>query len=436
MTGAGVPERSFGSRRSVLSAVGAGGLTALAGCTGTGNILGGTGSGPITLEYVEVAGSRSRETFQPVVDALNDDYDETIELEFTEIPYENMRSQLQTRVGANDAPDVAAVDQVWLGTFLDGDALLPLDDVADDTDVDDFLDPFVDAGTADGHVYAFPTTTDVRGMYWNKAAFEDAGLDPEQPPETWAGLLDVAEQLHDPPSQYGSTYFTNGGRWTVNLFAAGGRVLSEDGTEPRFHESPGVAAAEFVDDLYNGRAVGPPEPKYRDGAQMAREFLDGQYAVTVVEGSWLDYFWRNMGNETAAMTEQFGFAPTPRPADGETATMSGGHMWTAFESADRPDVARDFLRHATDRSFMRHLAIEAGQIPTRKSLQDDDEVWDEIVYADAVRDVLSETRLRPVRNWPVVADKLDPALQRVAFDRADSEESLETAATAVRSELQ
>ncbi len=425
-------ERPTASRRSLLAAVGSSGLAGISGCS---RILGTSGGTGITLEYVEVAGARTKETFQPIVDELNAAYDDEVDLQFTQIPYENMRSQLQTRVGGGNAPDIAALDQIWLGAFVDAGVLLELDAVADDTDLDDFFDPFVETTRFDGHQYAFPTTTDVRGMYWNKAAFEDAGLDPESPPETWPELLDAAETLHDPPGRYGATQFVNGGRWTVNLFSAGGSVMSDDGTEPRFQESPGASAAAFLDDLYNGRRVGPPDPAYRNSAQTAREFLQGQYAITVVEGSWLDYFWRNLGNENPEMVERFGFAPTPRPAGGETATMSGGHVWTAFEDTDHPGVVRDFLRIATEREFMQHLAAEAGEIPTRESLQDEDEVWAEILYADTVRDILSETRLRPVRNWPVVADSLGPALQQVAFDEQAPETALNAAAEEVRSKL-
>ena len=435
MTGMGSRARPL-SRRALLATVGSAGLVSAPGCTGSPGVWGSGDTGAVTIEYVEVAGSRERETFQPVVDELNAAHDEEITLEFTEIPYENMRSQLQTRVGGGNPPDVAAIDQIWLGTFIDGGTLLTLDGVTDDLDVDDFLDPFVATATADGHHYAFPTTTDVRGMYWDREAFADAGLDPDAPPETWPELLDVAEQLHDPPGRYGATYFVVGGRWTVNLFSAGGRVLDESGTKPRFQEDAGIRAASFLDRLYNQRGVGPPDPPYRDGAQTAREFLQGGAAITVVEGSWLDYFWRNLGNETTEMVDRFGFGPTPRAPDGETATMSGGHMWAGFEATEHPDVVRDFIRLAAGREFMEHLATEVGQIPTRESLLAESAVWDEMVYGDTVRDMLAHTHLRPVRNWPVVAEALDPALQAVAFGESTPTEALSSAAEDVRSNLQ
>lgn len=410
-------------------------LTSLSGCVDGRGVLGGRRSGTVTLEYVEVAGARSESTFQVVVDRLNDRFDREIDLQFTEVPYANLKSQLQTRVGGGNPPDVAAIDQIWIGEFVDAGALLALDEVGDDVDLDDYLDPFLAAARSDGHLYAIPTTTDVRGLYWNKRAFADAGLDPESPPETWSEFFRAARALHDPPRRYGAAYFVVGGRWTVSLFSAGGALVSEDGTEPRFHEQPGVEAAAFVDRLYNEAAVGPPNPPYQDGAQVAREFLTGQYAMTVVEGSWLDYFWRNLGNANDELLDRFGFAPTPHPASGRPATMSGGHLWAGFADTDHPDVVREFVRIAAGREFKRHLAIESGQIPTRASLQDDAAIWDEILYADAVRDLLGSTHLRPVRNWSVVATELDPALQRIAFGDAEPRDALETAAENVRTTL-
>lgn len=389
----------------------------------------------MTLEYVDVVGERERADFDPIVRRLEDDFGVPIELDFIEVPYENLRSTLLTRIGGGRAPDIAAVDQIWLGSFISGGNLLELDEVADEIEFDDYLDEFAAIVQRGGHVYGFPMGTDVRGMYWNKAQFEAAGLDPDQPPETWPELFEIASQVHDPPTSYGATYFVNAGRWTVNLFASGGDVLDETGTEPRFHEPPGVEATEFLDRLYNVEDVTPPTPSYENGSQVAREFLQGDYAITIVEGSWLDYFWRNLGHDDTAMTEQFGFAPTPRPAGGESRTMSGGFVWTAFADTEHPQIVREFMRLVNERSFVERLMVETRDIPTRESLLDAPAIWDQVLYPDTVRDLLGRTRLRPIEHWSVVEDALDPALQRVAFGEQDAQSALETAADRVRSAL-
>jgi multiple sugar transport system substrate-binding protein len=49
--------------------------------------------------------------------------------------------------------------------------------------------------TVDGKPYGIPFETDVRVLYWNKQAFEEAGLDPEKPPKTWEELEQYADKL-------------------------------------------------------------------------------------------------------------------------------------------------------------------------------------------------------------------------------------------------
>ncbi|MDQ3928802.1 MAG: ABC transporter substrate-binding protein, partial [Chloroflexota bacterium] len=45
------------------------------------------------------------------------------------------------------------------------------------------------------HTYGIPFETDVRVLFYNKVAFEEAGLDPNSPPKTWAELEAAADKL-------------------------------------------------------------------------------------------------------------------------------------------------------------------------------------------------------------------------------------------------
>lgn len=420
------------SRRSLLAA-GAGLVTGTVGCLDAFDAPVGRRADAVDLEVVDVSGPRSREQFEPLVERTAERLGVEVELTYSEIPYADVKRSLTTRAAGGDPPDVAAIDQIWLGEFADSGSLLPLATVEARLDLDAFLDPLADAARVGGVPYGVPTTTDVRGCYWNRAMFADAGFDPDSGPTTWAEFLEMARTLHDPPARYGAAYLVNGGRWSVTLFGAGGSVL--DGTTPRFHEAPGVRAGEFLDAVYNDVAVSSPEPTYRNGAHLARSFLQGTYAMTVVEGSWLDYYWRNL-DEDGSMVDRFGFGPTPHPADGAPATMSGGHLLAGFDATDHPEFVREFLAGAAAEEFNRRLAVGAGKLPTHAALLDHPDVWDAIEYPDAVRSLLDVARTRPARHWSVVADELDPALQSIAYDREPAERALADAAGAVRRRLE
>lgn len=49
--------------------------------------------------------------------------------------------------------------------------------------------------TFDGKVYFAPKCISVSTLVWNKDAFENVGLDPDKPPETWTELRDYCERL-------------------------------------------------------------------------------------------------------------------------------------------------------------------------------------------------------------------------------------------------
>ena len=47
----------------------------------------------------------------------------------------------------------------------------------------------------DGRQYAIPYDTDVRVLYYNKALFRQAGLDPDRPPKTWSEMREYSRKL-------------------------------------------------------------------------------------------------------------------------------------------------------------------------------------------------------------------------------------------------
>ena len=55
--------------------------------------------------------------------------------------------------------------------------------------------PIVQQMEVDGKYYALPTAVRSLALFWNKALFKEAGLDPERPPATLDELVDYAKKL-------------------------------------------------------------------------------------------------------------------------------------------------------------------------------------------------------------------------------------------------
>ena len=84
----------------------------------------------------------------------------------------------------------------------------------------------------DGKIYAVPTAAYAMGLHYNRAMFEAAGLDPDEPPTSWDEVREYAKAISDATGQAGYIQMTQDstGGWALTsvVNAMGGRV--EDGS--------------------------------------------------------------------------------------------------------------------------------------------------------------------------------------------------------------
>ncbi|WP_206184960.1 ABC transporter substrate-binding protein [Thermoactinospora rubra] len=108
-----------------------------------------------------------------------------VTVEFVAQPFDQYYTLLGTAIQAGKGPDVMLFNGG--GQIRDRvDALLPLDQyVAEDKSRLTGWDAF----SKDGKVYAAPVTLQGHPIYYNKALYEKAGLDPASPPKTWDELV-------------------------------------------------------------------------------------------------------------------------------------------------------------------------------------------------------------------------------------------------------
>ena len=104
---------------------------------------------------------------------------------------------------AGQAPHVLQVFEVGTGTMLAaGPAVKQVWQLVQDTGLK--IDPaaYIPAvrgyySLADGRMASMPFNSSTGVMWYNKDAFEMAGLDPEAPPDTWQKLVEAARTLRD-----------------------------------------------------------------------------------------------------------------------------------------------------------------------------------------------------------------------------------------------
>lgn len=289
------------------------------------------------------------------------------EVEAQEIPAGKTSEEvIAAAITAGNAPCLvfntspAAVPQ-----FQKQGGLVPLDDFADGASYveersGDLAEQYQ---SPDGKYYQIPWKQNPVMIFYNKALFDQAGINSENPPlSTYDEFLATSEKLVDagvskaaiypaPTSEFFQSWFD-----FYPLYAAesGGQQTVEDG-EATFDDGAGAAVWDFWAQMYaDGYS---PQEKY-DGDS----FADGVAAMSVV-GPWAVKVY---GEDV-----DWGVVPVPTsqgtPAE-ETYTFSDAKNVAVYSACDNQQTAWDVLKFATSEEQDGQLLELTGQMPIREDL--------------------------------------------------------------------
>ena len=128
-------------------------------------------------------------------EAFETDHD-GVDVEFVAQPFDQYYTLIGTAIQSGEGPDLLMFNG---GAQLRDrvDALVPLDDFLASDAAGDALDRLAgwEAFQADGVTYGVPLTIQGIPIYYNKALYAEAGLDPEAPPATWEELAAACEAI-------------------------------------------------------------------------------------------------------------------------------------------------------------------------------------------------------------------------------------------------
>lgn len=105
-------------------------------------------------------------------------------------------------------------------------------------------------GEFNGKQYAIPFAVSTPIMYYNVELFEQAGLDPENPPQTWPEVIEAAKQIQalggDITGMWYDYLIT--GNWTYQalVYSKGSSMMDEGEANITFGDETGVEAAQLI----------------------------------------------------------------------------------------------------------------------------------------------------------------------------------------------
>ncbi|WP_254546715.1 extracellular solute-binding protein [Halomarina pelagica] len=371
-------------RRAFVATAGAAGVAGLAGCMGgnSGTKSGGGGgkNGTTTVEFWTLFGGGDGKAMKQMVGTFNEQHD-SVQIKRQRLPWDQYYNKLYTALTGGNPPDLAVVHATRLAKYAD--VVEPLGDMAGSNVGDKYVSSIWKKMNVDGKRLALPLDTHPAGYWYNKDIFEQAGLDPEKPPESAEeferacnAIVEKTGKLAFSPAPYGMTELLRD--YFLRLRQLDGRLLTEDGKKAAFDSQKGVEVAEYLAKVsgtwnWDKASIG--------NNRGTKAFRAGDLAI-LQNGTW--YY-------SVAEQQDFDygmFRPFVQPGKVQNATWANSHTLAIPRNPKRSDAASEAAVTAakwlTQEGGLTWGTV-AGHLPASQSALEADELRNATVWKKSLK---------------------------------------------------
>ncbi len=373
------------------------------------------------------------------------------EVEYVPLPenqmYDQVRLELVNNSGRYDMMHTGAggAKDYGLSGFL-----VPL---PKSPDIDDFFPGDVAQYSIGDELYGLPMIADTNLIYWRTDLFEQAGLDPNRPPQTYDEFRQYALKLTtdangkrpgeegfdaDSIEVFGSAFKGVAGlactwEWYNYLYAFGGELVDVD-YNPTLNSPEAVASLQWVVDNFLQHRVYPPDILSYDYTEYHTLFLQGRMALAI---NW-PYMW-NMAQDPAQSKVVGKVMVGRKPGQATHGGNIGGWSWNIFAMSKNQDLAIAFAKWMASPEASLEYALAGQGNSVRKSIaalmtETTPELYGAIAENQA--DGRGVKWLDTGPSWMEIEKVQYEAIQRALIGDADPQTALDDANEAARGILE
>ncbi len=416
-------------------------LAALLGMTMVAGLLTGCGSkgakettktadGKIQINFWYAGGKTAVNVFQDIVDEFNASSDKYEIKTTTQADYSETYEKLQAGIAGNNAPDMVLLTEDKCRNLNEKGLLGDINKfIEKDSEFqeDDYISVFYGQGESeDGKRYSLPAYGSTQVLYYNIAAFAEAGIEPSSI-KTWQDLADAAKKM----TSTDGTFVGWEPMWGAdNLIDAalsnGATLLSEDGKTVTINSEEWVEVWESFrqwihdDKIMKVNSGGQGWEYWYTTIDDVLQNKAGGYTGSSGDQADLDF-------SLVAAMEQPGFNENP------SAPTAGALQLAMLESSsdETKQGVYEFMKYFTSPENQAKWSMETGYIAVRQSTL---EVEEFKTYAEenpqALVPISQASHATPSLIDPTggkIFDALSIAADKVELENVPAKEALDEA---------
>ncbi len=292
--------------------------------------------------------------------------------------YDDTINKLNTSLAGGALPNVVQIYDIGTQRMIDTKRILSVQDFIDKeglTDLVNDLEPAVRSYyTVNGVLYSMPFNSSAPVMYFNKNAFREVGLDPENPPTTYEGVLEAARKLVKKDASGKITRsgvdFTLYG-WILEQQSAIQTALyaepnngrgAERATRLVFNGEAGQNWLNFLKQLQDegvGRSLGRHSGTTA-GTTLGANFSKGEAAIAFESIATLRNWSRQAAEAGGNVDVGVAFLPKPTGAKGGV-IIGGASLWITNEGTpEQQQGAWEFVKFTAQPETQSFFASSTG----------------------------------------------------------------------------
>lgn len=310
------------------------------------------------VEFWYPLGGSNGEVFRSMVEGFNDSHNGIEINAIYQGGYGDTARKVINSLASDNLPDGGLIPAAPLFTGREGNYLVQkYINGPNGLDTSDFFSVLWDYNKYNGTISSLPFNNSTPILYYNKELMKDAGLDPSSPPSTWDELLQMARKINDQLSGV-MPINIHDTDWLFKAFIlqAGGRIMNNDASAPRFNSCAGIQAMNLYKTLINENLM----PKGQHGDQPLNTFVAGRLAFMLATTGYVS---------NALEGADFEFGTDMLPKKNYRGATVGGAALTMFPSTEEKQQATwEFLKWLISPENIVRWSMKTGYIPIRKSV--------------------------------------------------------------------